>query len=89
MEVKKQILKACMQKGFLLDKEILDSLSLLEESFSLKLIESLFNIKIKERVINKNIINENKDNLIKIFFSLNKIEILNKFFLSIHLLFQL
>ncbi len=86
MEVKKQILKACMQKGFLLDKEILDSLSSFEESFSLKLIESLFNLKIKERVINKITIEENKEGLRKIFFSLNQIVILDKFFLSINLI---
>lgn len=55
MEAKKQLLKLCMQKGFLLDKDILDLLLSFEESFSLELINSLYNLNIKERVINKNI----------------------------------
>lgn len=85
MEVKKQILKACMQKGFLLDKEILDYLSNFEESFSIKLIESLYNLKINDRVINKNIFYENKENLIKIFTGLNQKILLDNFFSIINL----
>ena len=85
MEVKKQILKACMQKGFLLDKGILDSLLFYDESFSIKIIESLLNLKTKERVINKNMIIENKEELLKIFLDINQKEVLNNFFLNINL----
>jgi len=86
MEVKKQILKVCMQKGFLIDKEILDSLLIFDESFSLILLESLNNLKIKERVINKNLFLINKENLIKIFIGLNQINNLDLFFNKIHII---
>jgi len=85
MEVKKQILKACMQKGFLLDKEILDSLSNFEESFSIRIIESLYNLKIKERVINKNLFSINKENLLKIFIGYNQKNLLESFFHSLNI----
>jgi len=55
METKKQILKLCMQKGFLLDKDILEALAVLEENFAKKIIEILSSLKIKERVITKSV----------------------------------
>jgi len=69
MEIKKQILKSCMQKGFLLDKEILEFLSSFEENFSLKLIDFLSNLKIKERVITKSIFFESSEKIRLLLFS--------------------
>ncbi len=69
MELKKTILKACMQKGFLLDKEILDKLANIEASSAIKMIEVLANLHIKEKVINKSVFETNLTNLKKIFAS--------------------
>lgn len=79
-DLKKQILKACMQKGFLLDKEILDSLSSIDEVSALYVIDVLSNLKIKERVVTKNIFLSNSDNLIKIIKISKDFKDFKKFF---------
>ncbi len=66
MELKKQILKLCMQKGFLLDKEILDSISSLEEKNAFEIINALTNLSIKERVITKQIFLANSEKIKKL-----------------------
>ncbi|MBT6182741.1 hypothetical protein HOI04_02575, partial [archaeon] len=50
-----EILKTCMKKGFLLDKEMLDLFSGLEESRGIEIIEVLGSAGINERVITKKI----------------------------------
>ncbi|MBP7708462.1 metallophosphoesterase [Candidatus Pacearchaeota archaeon] len=83
MELKKQILKICMQKGFLLDKEILESLSLLDERYSLQIIDVLTNLKIKERVITKSIFLANLANIKKVVINKESGAFFEKFFSSI------
>lgn len=83
MELKKQILKSCMQKGFLLDKEILDALSILEEKYALQVIEVLSNLKIKDRVITKSIFLNNIENIKKVVLTRESIPFFEKFFLKV------
>ncbi len=83
MELKKQILKICMQKGFLLDKEILDFLSLLDEKYSLQIIEVLTNLKIKERVVTKSIFLSNLENIKKVVLNKESNIFFEKFFLAL------
>ena len=59
MEIQKAILKICMRKGFLLDREMLESLSVLDEGSAEKLIEVLDNLKTGERVITKSLFSKN------------------------------
>ncbi len=84
MEVKKQILKLCIEKGFLIDKEILELLILFKESFSFKLINKLSEIKVKERVITRNIILENNETLKGVFQDDEEKEHLKSFFDSLN-----
>ncbi len=59
IDTEKSILKICMEKGFLLDKEMLDLFSKLDEASAKNLIDSLSNLKIEERVITKNLFSKN------------------------------
>ncbi|VVB80539.1 DNA polymerase II small subunit [uncultured archaeon] len=72
-----------MQKGFLLDKEILNSLSLLEEKYALQIIEVLANLKIKDRVITKSIFLNNIENINKVVLNSETEISFEKFFLSL------
>jgi DNA polymerase II small subunit len=67
MVEKKVILKKCMSKGFLVDKSILNSLTLLDESFLDMLINFLSNIKINEKIINLRIFKENFNKMGNLF----------------------
>jgi DNA polymerase II small subunit len=83
MEIKKQILKLCMQNGFLLDKDILEALSSLDEDFFKKIINILLSLKIKERVITKVIFNNYIEEIKKSLIKDNKQEQLGLFFKNI------
>jgi DNA polymerase II small subunit len=80
MELKKQILKICMHKGFLLDKEILDSLSILEEKYAFQIIELISNLNLKERVITKPIFLAQIDKIKKIVINNEKSQSFEDFF---------
>lgn len=84
MEVKKQILKLCIERGFLIDKEILEILAVFNEAFSSKIINHLFVVKIKERVINRSVILENSISLKSVFQSEEERGCLKKFFSSLN-----
>ena len=56
-----EILKLCMSKGFLLDKEMLEMLSGLTDEGAKNVIDVLGNLGIEERVINKRMFEENFD----------------------------
>jgi len=58
---KKEIIRLCAQKGFLLDKEVLDILLLFNNDFISDIINIFFNITLKDKLITKNIIIENKE----------------------------
>jgi DNA polymerase II small subunit len=53
MNTNKEILKICMQKGFLLDRNILEPLSLLEEQLARRLLNCFFSLNLNERVVTK------------------------------------
>jgi DNA polymerase II small subunit len=55
----KEILKSCVQKGFLLDKEILEIICKLEDNIIKKFIEILWELKLNEKVITKSIFIDN------------------------------
>jgi DNA polymerase II small subunit len=54
-----KILKICMEKGFLLDKEMLGMFSSADEESVKEIIENFRNLEIKERVITKTIFSKN------------------------------
>lgn len=64
---KKEIIRLCAQRGFLLDKEVLEVLLLFNNNFVSEVINIFFNFKIKDKLITKNIIIENKDLFYKKF----------------------
>lgn len=53
METRKELVKLCMQKGFLLDKEVLELLSLLDEQKSKKILDFFLSLNLNEKVITK------------------------------------
>ncbi len=82
MKTKKEILKICMQNGFLLDKSLLDSFSLLEETLAKNIINSFFSLNTNEKIINKeNFINNCKN--ILILLSEEEKPLAKNFFVSI------
>jgi DNA polymerase II small subunit len=85
---KKEILKLCMQKGFLIDKEILEIFLLFDNTFISIVVDGLFSIKLKEKVITKKIVIENKDFLYRCFSSVSEKDNFNKLmgFLGVSLL---
>lgn len=60
---KKQILKICMSKGFLLDKEMLNLFGGLDGESAKKIIDLLSGLNINERVISKNLFVKNFDSI--------------------------
>ena len=83
MEIQKEILKICMKKGFLLDKEMLGSLSVLDEESAKKLIETLENLKIDERVITKSLFCKNFEKIRNVLIDGRNKTIIEKFFISL------
>jgi len=70
-----------MKKGFLVDKEMLESLSVLDEESAKKLIDLLNNLKIKERVITKTLFYKNIEKIREISGEDKKI--IEKFFIKL------
>ena len=56
--MEQEILKLCMGKGFLLDKEMLEMFSSLTDERLFKVVETISGLGIEERVITKNIFNK-------------------------------
>ncbi len=63
MAEQKEILKLCMSKGFLLDKDMLEILSGLNDKGAINVIEALVNLNLGERVITKNLFDKNFEKL--------------------------
>ena len=82
MDEKKQILKICMQKGFLLDKEILESLSLLDGNSATSIIDTLSRLNIKERVITRSIFSNHIENLKSVLIDGENRQFVEQFFVS-------
>jgi len=70
MEIKKEILKSCIKKGFLIDKEVLEALSSFELSFSEKLINGIFDAKVSEKFLTKDFFESNYY-ILEVLFCLN------------------
>jgi len=72
-----------MEKGFLLDKEMLDLLSLLDEKSAKELIESLESLKISERVITRTVFSKKLGQIEKVLEHSENKMIIEKFFISL------
>jgi DNA polymerase II small subunit len=68
----KKILKFCLEKGLLLDKDALDLFSNTCDTESVKLIIEKIKSSTKQKIITKNIFYENKGEIIKFFSDLPK-----------------
>ncbi len=66
----KQILKFCLEKGLLVDKEVLNLFNETEDLESVKLIIEKIKNHTKQNVITKNIFYENKDKVNEFFYEL-------------------
>jgi DNA polymerase II small subunit len=82
----KEILKICMQKGFLLDKELLNLLFSLEENLAKKLINSFILLNISERVITKELFIENYEKIMASIEGEGDFPLIKNFFLSLGVL---
>ncbi|VVB78667.1 DNA polymerase II small subunit [uncultured archaeon] len=79
------ILKLFLERGFLLDKEMLDFLSeLKDEEIANEIINKIAIIS-KQKLITKNLVNQNIDKLRPIFFDLDseKKKLIEKFFINV------
>ncbi len=83
VKTNKEILKLCMQKGFLLDKSLLDELSELNEELSKNLFISFLNIYSGDGVINKKCLVDKCVSLLKPIISEEEKTTLKEFFLKI------
>jgi len=68
----KEILRFCLDKGLLLDREILNLFSETSDSESLKLIIEKIKIHTRQRIITKSVFYENKDQVNQFFLTLPK-----------------
>jgi len=84
----KEILKKCIKKGFLLDKEILNSFNVFTELEIEDLINKLFNLNLTERIITKNVLKNNFLKVQTLFFSLNNKKSSIEFFSKLGLNFK-
>lgn len=83
MEESKNILKFCMERGFLLDKEMLNLLSDLDESTVKRIIDKIASLNVCERVITKNVFSNNFEKIKNVIaYDENKI-VLERFFIKL------
>jgi DNA polymerase II small subunit len=82
---RKEILKVCMSKGFLLDSEMLEIFGELDVGSALEVAEGLKNLGIEERVITKKVFTQNFEQIKNILVSPSgeKKVIIEKFFVSL------
>jgi len=85
------ILQLFIEKGFLLDKEILDFLNELDnETITNEILHKIALVS-RKKVITKHLINENFDTLKPLFFELDheKKKVVDKYFVNVHISFEL
>jgi len=68
----KEILKFCVEKGFLLDSDLLNIFSELEDSSTVKLVIEKIGQYTHRKIITRNVFNENKDKIEEIFLNLSE-----------------
>ena len=76
----KAILKQCVQKGFLLDKEILNSFGVFTDEEITDLVSKMSNLNLGERVITKTVLKNNIMKIQTLFFSLKNRSASTEFF---------
>ena len=79
---RKEILKVCMSKGFLLDSEMLEVFGELDIGSALEVAEGLKNLGIEERVITKKVFTQNFEK-IKNVLETNSRDFPSKFILDL------
>jgi len=82
-KMSKAILKECMQKGFLLDKEMLELFSEIDEGSAKKIIDTLSNLKIEEKVITKNLVSKNFEKMRSVLVEGKNKTVIEKFFINL------
>jgi len=80
--VSKEILKICMEKGFLLDKEMLEVFSELEEGDARDLVEKIRGLGIGERVITKTVFSKNIEKIKNVLVEGRGKMVIEKFFIN-------
>ncbi len=83
MMVGKEILKICMEKGFLLDREMLEIFSELDEGEARGLIEKMRGLGIGERVITKTVFSKNIEKIRNVLVEGGGRTIMEKFFINL------
>ncbi len=81
----KEILKSCLKKGFLVDKEILTILSSFSEEDIIEIVEKISSLQLNERVITKFSLKNNPSKVMPILYSLKNREISSKLMLFLDL----
>jgi DNA polymerase II small subunit len=81
--MEKTILKICLERGFLLDKEMLELFSSLDEESAKSLLEKLKEIKFQERVITKASLSKNYEKIRNVLENGKNKTIIEKFFINI------
>jgi DNA polymerase II small subunit len=84
----KEILKACVKKGFLLDKEVLEQFSNFSEEDIIEFIEKIGNLRLNEKVITKNVLKKNSSLIYPIFLNLSNKELSNKFLSNLEIVLE-
>lgn len=84
----KEILKACVKKGFLLDKEVLGHLSVFSEQEILEIAEQIGNLRLNEKVITKLVLKKNSQKIYPIFMSLKNLEKTNLFLSNLEIILE-
>jgi len=67
-----EILKFCLERGFLLDKEVLGLFNETNDVESVKFIIERIRDSTNQRIITRNLFNQNKDKVVQIFSTLPK-----------------
>ena len=80
----KEILEFCIQKGLLVDKEILNLFSETNDMESVKLIIEKIKSHTQERIITRNLFDQNKEQVYKIHWCVIEL----KFFVGCSLYYQ-
>jgi DNA polymerase II small subunit len=81
--MEQEILKLCMGRGFLLDREMLKMFSNLTEEYLSKVVETIGCLGIEERIITKNIFNKHLEKFKNLIFLDPEGEKIMEFFLKI------
>jgi DNA polymerase II small subunit len=77
-----EILRECMKKGFLLDREMLEMFNTLDEKKTKEIIDVLAGLKLKERVVTRRVFSENLEKIQGSIFRFSKNDEVEEFFIG-------